>query len=397
MKSKKLISVLLLCTPVLFAQSLTLKVTNPNKSELKNAPVVVVLDKYKSIPAKVRENLAVFVDSKQISSQLDDLNNDGIPDELVFLADLKSLQTLQVTLKTIPAAQRENFPTEVYADLIQKDKDGKFQFVKEVSSSKNDMYNKLHHHGVAFESTLIAYRIYFDNKSTVDLYGKKKQQLELATTEWYPTDEQAVAGYGDDVLRVFNSVGVGGTVKGWDGRKATHIDKFDKRTQRILSVGKLRTVVESEVEGWQYEGKKINMTVRYILYARHRDAICEVRASEDIDNLVTGVETIAGGPTMIDKKGLLGSWGTDFPVTDTVKYEKQTVGLGVYVPQLYVKKQVVEGLNNLILMPYKKGDTLRFYFTAAARKEEKDPFTSSAQFFAYLNKWCKELEPLKLK
>ena len=396
MKSKTLFPLLLFCTPVLLAQSLTLKVNNPNKSELKNAPVVVVLDKYKSIPAKVRENLAVFVDGKQISSQLDDLNKDGIPDELVFLLDLKVGQTLPVTLKTIPAAQRENFPTEVYADLILKDKDDKFQFVKEVSSTKNDMYNKMHHHGVAFESALIAYRIYFDNKSTIDLYGKKKQQLELAATEWYPTDEQAAAGYGDDVLRVFDAVGIG-TVKGWNGTKATHIDKFDKRTQRIVATGKLRTVVESEVEGWQYEGKKINMTVRYILYARHRDAVCEVRASEDIDNLATGVETIKGGPTFSDQKGLVGSWGTDFPVTDTIKYEKQTVGLGVFVPQPYAKKQVVQGLNNLILMSYKKGEILRFYFTAAARKEEKDPFTSSEQFFVYLKNRGAALEPVVIK
>ncbi len=396
MKSKSLIPFLFLCTPMLFAQSLTLKVSNPNKSRLKNAPVVVVLDKYKSIPAKFRENLAVFVDGKQISSQLDDLNKDGIPDELVFLLDLKGGQTLPVSVKTIAAAQRENFPTEMYTDLILKDKDGKFQFVKEVSSTQNDMYNKLHHHGVAFESALIAYRIYFDNKSTIDLYGKKKQQLELATTEWYPTDEQAAAGYGDDVLRVFDAVGVG-TVKGWNGMKAMHIDKFDKRTQRIMATGKLRTVVESEVEGWQYEGKKINMTVRYILYARHRDAVCEVRASEDIDNLATGVETIKAGPTFSDQKGLVGSWGTDFPVTDTIKYEKQTVGLGVFVPQPYAKKQVVQGLNNLILMFYKKGETLRFYFSAAARKEEKDPFTSSEQFFAYLKNWGAALEPVLVK
>ena len=396
MKTKILIASLLLCISMLSAQTVALRVTNPNKSELINAPVVVVLDKFKAISTKKRTDLAVFVDGKQISSQLDDLNKDGIADELVFLLDLQAGQTRQVTLKTIPANQRENFPTEVYADLILKDKDGKFQFIQEITSTKNDMYNKLHHHGVAFESALIAYRIYFDNKSTIDLYGKKKRQLELAATEWYPTDEQAAAGYGDDVIRVFDLVGVG-TVKGWNGKKATHIDKFDKRTQRIVATGKLRTVVESEVEGWQYEGKKINMTVRYILYARHRDGICEVRASEDIETLATGVQGIKSGPTMSDNKGLVGSWGTDFPVTDTVKYEMQTVGLGVSVPKQYVKKTVVEGLNNLVLMPYHKGETLRFYFTAAARKEEKNPFTSSDQFFGYLKKWSKTLEPMVVK
>ena len=396
MKTTFILPALLLSASMLSAVTLNLKVTNPNKTELKNAPVVVVLDKYKTIPTKDRAGLVVLLNGKQISSQLDDLNKDGIPDELVFLIDLKAGQTQSVTLKNIPDSQRENFPTEVYADLISKPKGAEMKFVQEMSSTKNDMYNKMHHHGVAFESALIAYRIYFDNKSTVDLYGKKKQQLELATTEWYPSDEQAAAGYGDDVLRVFDAVGVG-TVKGWNGTKATHIDKFDKRTQRIVAAGKLRTVVESEVEGWQYEGKKINMTVRYILYAHHRDGICEVRASDDMANLATGVQTIAGGPTMTDNKGLVGSWGTDFPVTDTVKYEKQTVGLGVYVPQKLVNKQVVEGLNNLILMPYHKGETLRFYFTAAARKEEKDPFTSSEQFFAYLKNWKTTLEPVVVK
>jgi hypothetical protein len=155
--------------------------------------------------------------------------------------------------------------------------------------------------------------------------------------------------------------------------------------------------VESEVQGWQYEGKKINMTVRYILYARHRDGICEVRASENIENLATGVQGIKAGPTMSDNKGLVGSWGADYPVTDTVKYEKQTVGLGVFVPMPYAKKQVVQGLNHLILMPYKKGETLRFYLTAAALKEEKKAFTSAEQFFAYLKNCSAALRPVVVK
>ena len=36
----------------------------------------------------------------------------------------------------------------------------------------------------------MAYRIYFDKKQTVDVYGKYHKQLELARSLWYPTDEQ---------------------------------------------------------------------------------------------------------------------------------------------------------------------------------------------------------------
>jgi len=396
MKTKFLIQALLFCTLMISAETIELKVTNPNNARINNAPVVVALDKYKNIPVHERAALAVFVDGKQISSQLDDLNTDGVPDELVFLINLKKEQTRTVTLKTIPASQRDSFPTEVYADMITKEKKGPKVFVREASSTKNDMYNTMYHHGVAFESALIAYRIYFDNKSTVDVYGKKKQQLELATTGWYPTDAQLAEDYGDDILQVFSLVGVG-SVKGWDGSKATHIDTFDKRTQRIVSTGKLRTVVESEVEGWQYEGKKINMTVRYIMYARHRDAIAEVRASEDIAFLATGVQQTGGGPLFSNKQGLAGSWGTYYPVNDTIKYAKQTVGLGVCVPKVSVLKHVTEGGNNLILMPYHKGEILRFYLTAVSRKEENTPYTSDKPFFNYLSQWANELKPVTVK
>ena len=396
MKTRAFITLLLSMAIGTQATTLQLTTKNPNENDIKNAAVVVRFDQLKKISPVHRTKMAVFVDGKQISSQLDDLNKDGVIDELVFLMDFKANESRKVTIKSIPPKKRLSFPTEVYADLIVKEKDGSHKFVTEVSSTQNNMYNALHHHGVAFESSLIGYRIYFDNKSTIDVYGKKKQQLELATTGWYPTDEQATAGYGDDILRVFGSVGVG-TVKGWNGKKATHIDKFDKRSQRIVTTGNLRTIVESEVEGWLYENKKINIKVRYTLYARHRDAICEVTASEDIDNLATGVQTIAGGPTFAATKGLLGSWGTDYPVTDTLKYEKQTCGLGVFVPMPYAGKQVSEGLNNLILMPYKKGELLRFFITAAAQKEENKTFASAEQFFNYLRQWKNELKAIEVK
>lgn len=393
---KRFVLFLTLLAIPLLSKALTVTIKNPNTIAIKNAPVVIKLNKYSEFNKTTRKKLAVFLNGTQISSQLDDLNGDEDPDELVFLLDIKGHESRSVEIKPISDSQRHKFPSEIYTDLILKDKNGKFNYVNEISSTKNDMYNKLHHHGIAFESALIAYRIYFDNKSTIDVYGKKKQQLELAQTEWYPSDKQAYEGYGDDVIRVFNSVGVG-TVKGWDGQHAVDIDIFNKRTQRIVASGNLRAVVESDVDGWLYEGKRINLKVRYILYARHRDAICEVTASENIDTLATGVQTIAGGPVMKYGTCLVGSWGTDYPVTDTVKYAKQTVGLGVFVPRRYALCQVKDGINNLILIHYKKGTTLRFNLTAAALKEEAKPFKSATDFFAYLRKWSLTLEPMQTR
>lgn len=392
MKFKSLILFFFICQTAIFAK-ININLYNPNELAVKDAPVVIELNKISKIKAGKRADLAVFVEGEQISSQLDDLDGDGIPDELVFLLDFTPNEKRSVIIKTIKPNQRKIFPAEVYADLILKEKDGSFKYITSISSDKNDMYNKLHHHGVAFESELMAYRIYFDNKSTIDVYGKKKKQLEIAKTGWYPTDEQINAGFGDDILRVSGSVGIG-TVKGWNGNKATHIDRFDKRTQRIVSTGNLRTISESIVEGWEYEGKKIDLTVRYIQYARHRDAIAEIIASEDIENIATGVQKIAGGPLFSDDKGLIGSWGSDYPQNDTVKYIKETVGLGVYIPQQQVGKHVTDKANNLILIPYKKGDKLRFYLTTVWTREEFCSIKDEKQFFDYLKSWSNALKPV---
>lgn len=138
------------------------------------------------------------------------------------------------------------------------------------------------------------------------------------------------------------------------------------------------------------------MTVRYIQYARHRDVEVEVRASENIDYLTTGVQKIKGGELFSDNKGIVGSWGTDYPVNDSIKYGKQTVGLGVYVPVPYVKEYTEDKVNSLILMPYRKNDVLRFYLTSVSAKEEFNDVKTARQFFAYLENWRKGLTPVRV-
>ena len=96
---------------------------------------------------------------------------------------------------------------------------------------KVDTYHQLHHHGVAVESELMAYRIYFDKKQTIDPYCKRKPQLELAQSYWYPNDSLLAEGYGDDILRVSGTVGVG-SVKYWNG-KLYHIEDVGERQQWI--------------------------------------------------------------------------------------------------------------------------------------------------------------------
>ncbi len=277
------------------------------------------------------------------------------------------------------------------------------------ASPEVDTYHQLHHHGVALESDLMAYRIYFDKKQTIDVYAKKTPRLELPTSYWYPSDAQLAQHYGDDILRVSGTVGVG-SVKPWRDGKQRHIEPVVSRTQRLVEVTKDKGVMEISVAGWQTEGKTVDMTVRYTLQAHHRHMLCEVFLSEPLDSLCTGVQLIpnkgiqppypilAEGATtyedaheFIDMQNgiIVGEWGTDWPVNDTVKYAKETLGLGVYVPSEYAARPMHDGRNNLVL--FRPNTYLRFYLTCVSMKEDNPPAASAHEFFDYITAWSKQL------
>ena len=261
---------------------------------------------------------------------------------------------------------------------------------------KGDTYHSLHHHGVAVESELMAYRIYFDKKQTIDPYCKKKPQLELAQSYWYPNDSLLAEGYGDDILRVSGTVGVG-SVKYWNGKKMVHIEPVAERSERIVSAKKDQATIEVAIKGWEVESKVVDMSTRYTMQAGHRDMRCDVSLSEEIEGLCTGVQTIPakGGKdtiTMILPNGvLLASWGTDWPVNDSVKYAKETVGLAVFIPKQFAGDLVQDKQNNLCL--FQKRSKLHFYLTCVGATKENHPVATSAEeWFAYLRKWAKGLK-----
>lgn len=255
-----------------------------------------------------------------------------------------------------------------------------------------DTYHQLHHHGVAVESEKMAYRIYFDKKHTIDVYAKRTPQLEIEACRWYPSDEQLAAGFGDDILRVSGTVGVG-SVKPWNGQKMVHIEGVESRTERIVSCTRTKAVMEIEVKGWQTEGKKVDMRVRYTLRGGHRGMMGEVFLTEPLACLSTGVQKLPDGESWCDttRNGdiVLGSWGTDWPVNDSVKYHKETVGLGVRIPRKYAARPVADKRNELCLL--KEGTYMRFYLTAVgATKEATPPARSASEFRKFLIKNSKD-------
>lgn len=373
-------------------------VENPWNAEKVDEPVVIDLS---SLGAGFTvKSATVFDGTNEIPSQLDDMNGDTRADELAFVINLPASgkKTLNVTLSSLKSDK--TYPARVYAEMLfrtsKKNKYAKGYAI--YADGASDTYNVQHHHGAAFESELVAYRIYFNEKQTTDLYGKFHKGLELEESQFYPTDEQLKRGFGDDVIKVNSSCGAG-TLRGWDGTQSTLIKPVAVRGQRILASGPVRTIVNAEVKGWQYQNKELNMINRYTLYAGHRDAQVDVLFDAPLDKEVfcTGVQNITGHADMFsDHNGLVASWGTDWPVNDTVKYKKETVGLATYIPKKYVVKETSDKENFLYTISAPGKSSFRYYTSFTSCKETFG-YPDKEKWFAYVQEWKKALEqPIKI-
>lgn len=373
-------------------------VENPWNAEKVDEPVVIDLS---SLGAGFTvKSATVFDGTNEIPSQLDDMNGDTRADELAFVINLPASgkKTLNVTLSSLKSDK--TYPARVYAEMLfrtsKKNKYAKGYAI--YADGASDTYNVQHHHGAAFESELVAYRIYFNEKQTTDLYGKFHKGLELEESQFYPTNEQLKRGFGDDVIKVNSSCGAG-TLRGWDGTQSTLIKPVAVRGQRILASGPVRTIVDAEVKGWQYQNKELNMINRYTLYAGHRDAQVDILFDAPLDKEVfcTGVQNITGHADMFsDHNGLVASWGTDWPVNDTVKYKKETVGLATYIPKKYVVKETSDKENFLYIISAPGKSSFRYYTSFTSCKETFG-YPDKEKWFAYVQEWKKALEqPVKI-
>ena len=402
---KRIISTLALtacCMAVSATQTITVTVSNPMNSARTDVPVVLQLSPY----GDVRSAL-VTTDGQEVPCQLDDLNQDETYDELCFLANLGKKEKKQYTVTFYDEGTPRPYPARVYAEMVMANtRDKKLKKHQqnnyiEAITARGDAaytYNLQHHHGVDFESELNGIRIYFDARQTLDLYGKYKKQLELKDTQFYTSDEQKAQGYGDDVLWVGQTFGLG-AFRGWNGKEPTHVEPVRTRTQRIISYGPLRAIVEVEDRGWQLptaDGQKptaVNMTLRYTQYAGHRDTDVDVLFNRDVSpyRFSTGIINVKGSEEFSDRQGLRACWGTDYPATDTLKWKRETVGLAVLVPRQNIVSEEPANKDNYTYVLRVDGRQMAYKVTYTSANETFG-YHSAREWFDYLAAWKREVE-----
>ena len=385
--------------------TLNVRVSNPLKTERTDVPVVISLSNF----GEVRSALVCDAKGTEVPCQLDDLNQDETFDELCFLTNLKAKEKTSFTVTLYSEGEPRAYPARVYAEMLMrndkvKEKNRHNNYIESITARGDcaNSYNLQHHHGVSFESELNGIRIYFDKRQTLDLYGKFKKRLELQQTQFYTSNEQKQEAYGDDVLWVGNTFGLG-AFRGWDGREPTMIEPVRSRTQRIISYGPLRTIVEIVDRGWQPSNtlstinSPLNMTLRYTQYAGHRDTDVEVEFNRDVSNyrFSTGLINVKGSEEMSDHQGLRACWGTDWPAGDTLKWNRETVGLAICLDRANIDREIAaekatqQGGNYTFVV--KVNGRKMSYKVAYCSANEEFGFHSKDEWFDWLKAWKREI------
>lgn len=391
-------------------KTIVVTVTNTLDVERRDVPVVIDLDDDDFFDDLDVSSAVVTVGETEIPCQLDDFEDDGEYDELIFLADLKGreVKKYSVTLSTI--GEPRQYTSRVYGSFQIRDRAAKNQKHLPMRSltvpGTSNSYQYVFPHGPLMESEYVGFRIYCDHRQSVDYYGHRNKQLELEETKFYPTKEQKTTTYGDDVLYTGSTYGCG-SMHGWNGTTSVMYDNARSRTYTLVSRGPLRTVIETVNKGWKVtdDAKAVDVRTRYILYAGHRDVLVDVKFSRDVADLhlSTGVTDIVGSKEFSDRNGLRACWGTAMAGNNPKVYDEHTVGLAVCVPKKYYRgdshfsdnKETFPNQAYVALLGT-RDDHLHYWFSATCDMENFG-YTDSSAWFSYLKEWKNDvLNPVKI-
>ena len=400
MKKKMMMAVVaaLLSLGVQAQKLVEVTVKNPSGEARQDVPVVMDLKSWGDVRKAV-----VKVDGKEISSQLDDLDRDCVNDELCFLVNLDKKEKKTYCVSLYEEGEQAQYPARTFAELCLPSRNKKLAknqqdiYLKSIAFDKRtkDPYHYVHSHGICFESDLVAMRIYFDHRQTIDLYGKINPGLVIEKTQFYPSEEQIAAGSGDDCLWVGNTYGLG-ALRGWDGRNQVLLNDLKYQEQRVISEGPLRAIVELDDRGWTPAPglKPVNATIRYTIYAGHRDFDVDVFFNKDVSNydFATGLINVKGSSEYADGKGLRGCWGSDWPTgKDDGKHKLETVGLGIYVPAQMLAKQMPANKDCYTQVVRPIGNKLSYKLAYTSANETYGP-KGEKEWYEWLKCWKKQIE-----
>lgn len=347
-------------------QGIKVSVTNPSDFARLREQIVIPIAELRKIAPGLRagsmivtvthaadlQQDAAALEATELPSQVDDLDDDGKADELAFQVDLKPHETRIVTITFGPPDQvykiRDDYPPQT--DAV---------FAKKIE-------------GLGWESDKNAFRIYFDARNAIDLYGKHRSMLLLKrfVEPEYLYHEETLDGR--DTYKVGNALGIGG-VGAWDNGKLFKVADVASRKYRIISTGPVRAIVELTYDGWKVGDRTLSLRSRITQWAGDRGFIHTITSSDAGDLAFAAALPLKKNvPAFHSEQGpsWLATWGEQVVLPGATAVDEQPgTNLGLGIAMIIGKATPQEEAANHLLTFRLENSTASWYALAAWDQE----------------------------
>jgi hypothetical protein len=295
---KYFFSVFLITTTLFSCQKpASIKVTNPLQLDRKDEIIVLTKEQINQKIELKEGFLPLFKsnDSQLIACQFDDLNNDGIWDEVVLILDFEAAETKEIKLEQVPESEFPQFETRTNLSLKIKQEDGSYkEFDNYRALPCSDGFEVIAMaESVSWENDKIAFRNYFDCRNVKDLFGKLLPEMildKIGTPEM--GSYHNLSDWGMDVLHCGSSLGSGGLaiLKNDSLYRLGSTEVYEY--QKIVE-GPVRSIFELRYSGWNVNGEMLEAVERITIYPGKYwfESDVTFKGCSDGDQVVTGIVT----------------------------------------------------------------------------------------------------------
>ncbi|HWR14096.1 MAG TPA: DUF4861 family protein [Terriglobales bacterium] len=300
----------------------------------------------------------------EVPSQADDLDGDDRADEIAFQIPLQPGQTRIVSI--------------AYGNPYA------FSLIKSAYSARAHTKFSRHYEGLGWESDLVGWRLYFDPRNAIDLFGKYRSGLVLDqfSTDGYDYHSEAKAGR--DIYKIGNSLGIGSVGAQVNG-KIVKVADVKARNWRIVADGPVRAIAEMTYTGWRVAGRTVDLTSKVTIWAGERGFEHEIVAKN-----ADGLELVTGLPRKPEAQltelksqpsvRMLATWGTQVlrpGATATEALPGQNLGLLIALESERGGAADTTADDHLVPLKLQQG-VARWYVAAAWDHENSEPILVTA-------------------
>ncbi|MBR3288121.1 MAG: DUF4861 domain-containing protein [Bacteroidales bacterium] len=336
------------CAPA--NKDLMFEIANPSDADQSDAQFVLTRADLRPV---TDATLPVVTDDagQQVPTQVDDMDGDGVWDELAFVYSLAAGEKKQVKVSWVDAASYPEFKARTNVHL------GKKLPGQPVQDMKTDViygaalpWNPYPYQtdGPAWENDLAGFRHYFDGRHSRDFFGKKTTEMVMDKVGIRPDGTigdtyHVMADWGRDILSCANSFGLGGlalyrpdTLIRFGVLQYEPKGVMDSTRFTLINKGPVRGVFTLEHYGWDVGGgAKIDVKQTVVIWAGRYgyENRLEAKGIPAGSQLVTGLVTSRNDMPL--HKDVFGN--LDVMLThDLQSYEKDFwFGMCVMIPSVY--------------------------------------------------------------